>query len=413
MRERDKKGDLISKGYGSAFRKGLGKGDIMTRDEFQKQLVQWRHYLHRHPETAFEEKTAAALVAKEMRRSGIEVAEGIGGTGVVGTLKVGDGERTIGIRADMDALNITEMSRHDHLSCNPGKMHGCGHDGHTITLLGAALLLAERRNFSGTVRFIFQPAEEPGRGAQAMVDDGLFEKYPVDEIYGLHNLPSIPAGEIHTRVGGLATSEDDFTIQITGKGGHASSPHEGVDPLACFSEMYLALQTIVSRNAAPWHPVVISCTEIETDGAHNAIPTHVEVRGDARTTTPADQALVERRMRQIAEGVCAMNGAECSFEYTHEFYPVVNDASCVAAVRKAAEAVVGPGHVNAQCDPWMASEDFAVYLKYVPGCFVLLGSGKSAEGGNISLHQNVFDYNDSILTTGAEFWAELVKERLQ
>ena len=382
-----------------------------NKPSFRDQLIAWRHYLHQHPETAFEEKTASKLVAEEMRGMGIDVAEGIGGTGVVGTLKVGDGTGCIGIRADMDALNIQECSQHDHVSQNPGKMHGCGHDGHTVTLLGAAKLLSERKNFNGTVRFIFQPAEEPGHGAQAMLDDGLFERFPIQEIYGLHNAPFLPAGTLHTRVGGMAASEDDFTFKITGKGGHASSPHEGNDPLASFAEIYLALQTIVSRNATPVRPVVVSCTEIETDGAHNAIPTHVEVRGDARTTTPEDQALVERRMREIVEGVCAMNHAGCEFLYTHEFYPVVNDPACVAAAGKAAQAAVGEDKVNGNCDPWMASEDFAAFLKKVPGCFLLLGSGKNA-AGNVSLHQNIFDYNDDILTTGAEFWAELVKERL-
>ncbi len=379
--------------------------------EFKEQLVAWRHYLHQHPEIAFEEKAAPELVAKEMRSWGIDVTEHVGKTGVVGTLRCGTGKDSIGIRADMDALAIQEMSQHDHVSMNPGRMHGCGHDGHTTTLLGAAKLLAERKNFNGTVRFIFQPAEEPGYGAQAMIDDGLFERFPMDEIYGLHNAPFFPAGTIHTRVGGVASSEDDFSFTITGKGGHASSPHEGNDPLASFAEIYLALQTIVSRNAAPQRPVVVSCTEIETDGAHNAIPTHVTVRGDARTTTEVDQQLVERRMRDIVEGICRMNHAACKFTYTHEFYPVVNNARCVKTAVQAAQTIFGVENVDSACEPWMASEDFAAYLKHVPGCFVLLGSGK-AQNSNISLHQNIFDYNDAILEKGAEFWAELVKERL-
>ena len=228
----------------------------MDNNRLKEQLVSWRHYLHMHPETAFEEKTAASLVAQEMRAMGIDVEEGIGKTGVVGTLKCGDGPAVIGIRADMDALNISECGTHNHVSLHPGKFHGCGHDGHTVTLLGAAKLLAESRDFNGTVRFIFQPAEEPGKGAQAMIDDGLFTRFPVDEIYGMHNAPFLQAGKFGTRPGGIMASEDDFTFRITGKGGHASSPHEGVDPLACFSEIYLALQTIVSRNATPVHPVV-------------------------------------------------------------------------------------------------------------------------------------------------------------
>lgn len=379
--------------------------------DLKEQLTTWRHYLHQHPETAFEEHVAPRLVADEMRKAGIDVVEGVGKTGVVGTLRCGTGSACIGIRADMDALPITEKSTHDHISLNPGKMHGCGHDGHTITLLGAALLLAKEKNFNGTVRFIFQPAEEPGWGAQAMIDDGLFERFPVDEIYGLHNAPFLPAGKIATRVGGMAASEDDFAFTITGKGGHASSPHEGNDPLASFAEIYLALQTIVSRNASPQRPVVVSCTEIETDGAHNAIPTHVTVRGDARTTTPQDQQLVETRMRDIVEGVCNMNHAGCEFSYSHEFFPVVNTEACVKTAVKAAQAVFGEGNVDGSCEPWMASEDFAAFLQHVPGCFLLLGSGRQATG-NVSLHQNIFDYNDDVLELGARFWAKLAQQRL-
>lgn len=383
-------------------------------ETFREQLIKWRHFLHQHPETAFEEHTAAKLVAEEMRRMGIDVSEGIGGTGVVGSLKAGDGESVIAIRADMDALDIRECSEHDHVSLNEGKMHGCGHDGHTATLLGAAKLLAESRDFNGTVRFIFQPAEEPGLGAKAMLDDGLLEKYPFDEIYAMHNAPFIQEGRIHTRTGGIMTSEDDFVISITGKGGHASSPHEGVDPLACFAEIYLALQTIVSRNSHPAHPVVISCTEIETDGAHNAIPTHVTVSGDARTTKASDQELVERRIREIVTGVCTMNNASCEFDYTHEFMPVINDAKCTAHAAKAAKKVFGEQNTDENCEPWMASEDFALFADKVPGCLLLMGSGKSSNpADNISLHQNTFDYNDDILEKGALFWAELVRSRLR
>ena len=385
-------------------------GDGIEMD-FKEQLTAWRHYLHQHPETAFEEKMAPQLTAEQMRAWGIQVEEGIGRTGVVGTLRCGNGGGCIGIRADMDALDITERSCHDHISLCPGKMHGCGHDGHTVMLLGAAKLLADRKNFNGTVRFIFQPAEEPGRGAQAMIDDGLFERFPMDEIYGLHNAPFLPAGTLSTRVGGMAASEDDFSFTITGKGGHASSPHEGNDPLASFAEIYLALQTIVSRNAPPMRPVVVSCTEIETDGAHNAIPTTVTVRGDARTTTPEDQQLVENRMRDIVEGICRMNHAQCGFAYTHEFFPTVYDAGCVQYAVRAAQAVVGENRTFGDCEPWMASEDFAAFLKHVPGCFLLLGTGKE-KSGNVSLHQNIYDFNDDVLATGAEFWAELVRLRL-
>lgn len=380
---------------------------------FKEQLIKWRHFLHQHPECAFEEKATAQFVATTLMDMGLEVHTGIGGTGVVATLKAGNGSSIIGIRADMDAINLTERNSHNHVSVTPGKMHGCGHDGHVTTLLGAAYLLTEQKNFNGTVRFIFQPAEEPGRGAQAMIDDGFFEKFPIDEIYGLHNIPFLPAGVIHTRAGGIMASEDDFSIKITGKGGHASSPHTGIDPLAVACELYLSLQTIVSRNVNPLHSAVVSCTEFHADGAHNAIPTHVEILGDTRSYTKEDQILIENRMKTICEGICNMNGAACEFQYTHEFYPVINTQQCVDMVVKAANSIVGPENVNASCEPWMASEDFAAFLNRVPGCFVFLGSGKSASiSDNIPLHNAEFDYNDEVLQIGVEFWAELVRKRL-
>lgn len=217
----------------------------MNSNEFKARVTAWRHELHRNPEAAFEEKKTAAFIAERLSEMGIKVTTGIGKTGVVGSLTCGDGEGSIAIRSDMDSLKIDEKSDHDHVSENPGRMHACGHDGHIATLLGAAELISKAKDFNGTVHFIFQPAEEPGKGARAMIDDGLFEKFRIDEIYGLHNAPFLPTGHVRTRAGGIAASEDDFTINITGKGGHASSPHEGVDPLACFAEMYMGFQTIV------------------------------------------------------------------------------------------------------------------------------------------------------------------------
>ena len=385
----------------------------MDQKEFQQRLTQWRQFLHAHPEAAFEEENTARFVADTLRELGLEVHTGIGKTGVVGTLKAREGGAAIGIRADMDAICLTERGEHPYASQNPGKMHGCGHDGHMATLLGAAWLLSESRDFRGTVRFIFQPAEEPGHGARAMIDDGMFQRFPMDEIYGLHNAPFLPAGTINTRYGGIMASEDDFTIKITGKGGHASSPHQGIDPLAVAVEIYQGLQTIVSRNVNPLHPAVISCTEFLTDGAHNAIPTHVEIRGDVRICAPEDQALIEARMRSICEGVCQMNGAACEFTYTHEFYPLVNTPRCVDTAVEAARKTVGEEQVDGNCEAWMGSEDFAVFLQEVPGCFVLLGSGPHIKlSENTPLHNAVYDYNDAVLGTGARFWAELVRQRL-
>jgi hippurate hydrolase len=382
---------------------------MMNKIELNEQLIEWRHYLHRHPESAFEEVETAKFLAEKLKEMGFDVTEKIGGTGLVATLKDGDGGKVIGIRSDMDCLRINERGENDHVSMTPDRMHACGHDGHMTTLLGAAKILSDERDFDGTVRLIFQPAEEPGKGARAMLDDGLFDKFPVDEIYAMHNAPFIKAGKAATRAGGIASSEDDFTIKITGKGGHASSPHEGVDPLACFAEMYLAFQTIVSRNARPSHAVVISCTEVLTDGAHNAIPGYVEVRGDARSYSPEDQEMIESRMRSIATHVCEMNGASCEFEYTHEFSPVVNDPDCTSKAARTAERCFGKDNVEADCEPWTVSEDFSEYLKYVPGCLILLGSGKN-DSGNTSLHDNRFDYNDDVLLSGAEFWAALIRD---
>lgn len=376
-------------------------------------MRQWRHALHQHPETAFEEVETAAFVAEKLEQMGYAVCRGVGGTGVVASLTVGDGGRSIGLRADMDAINLPEQGTPAYRSACPGKMHACGHDGHTATLLGTASLLAERRNFRGTIRLVFQPAEEPGKGAQAMLDDGLLERFPMDEIYGLHNMPSLPAGTFHTRAGGIQASEDNFTITIHGKGGHASSPHLGIDPLVTAAEIILALQTIPARSADPIRPVVISCTELHTDGAHNAIPSNVVITGDTRSTTPEDQALLERRMRQVCEGICAANGTGCEFVYTHEFAPTVNWEECVRAAVKAAEAVVGPENVNGDCAPWMASEDFGTFMTKIPGCFLFLGSGiLPTAADNTPLHNAWFDYNDDVLLTGAEFFAELVHERL-
>lgn len=385
----------------------------MDKEKFRKQLAEWRHYLHMHPESAFEETGTAGFVADQLTRMGLDVQTGIGGTGVVASLKAGGGDGVIGLRADMDAINLQEVGEHPYSSVNRGKMHACGHDGHTATLLGAAALLSERKNFNGTVRFIFQPAEEPGKGAQAMMDDGLFERFPVDEIYGLHNMPSLPTGAIHTKVGGIMASEDNFTIHVKGKGGHASSPHMGIDPLVTASEIIVALQTVVSRSANPLDPAVVSCTEIHTDGIHNAIPSNVEILGDTRSFSPAMQNLIEQRMKSICEGICGMNGAGCEFKYTHEFAPTVNWEQCVKTAAQAAVNVVGSELTNANCEPWMASEDFGTFLQKVPGCFVFLGSGDCGKGtDNIALHNSQFDYNDKVLETGAEFFAELIRLRL-
>lgn len=385
----------------------------MENINFKKQLIEWRHYLHMYPESAFEEKNTSEYLAKELTDMGLEVHRNIGGTGIVANLTVGKGKGIIGIRADMDALNLTEKGKHLYTSQTSGKMHACGHDGHMATLLGTAKLLVEQKNFNGTVRFIFQPAEEPGKGALAMIDDGLLENFPMDEIYGMHNMPGISAGTISTRVGGIMGSEDNFVINIKGKGSHSSSPHTGTDPLVIASEIILALQTVVSRNIDPNTPAVISCTELHTDGIRNAIPSNVVIKGDTRSYTPEVQKLLEENMRNICEHICKMHRAECNFEYTHEFAPTVNWKICVDTVTKAARNVVGERKVNANYKPIMVSEDFGIFLQKIPGCLVFIGNGDCNDKvGNTPLHNSLYDYNDNILEVGSNFFAELIKIRL-
>lgn len=299
-------------------------------------------------------------------------------------LTVGTGGRAVGIRADMDALNITENAGcRAHASSIPGKMHACGHDGHMAMVLGAARLLSERRDFNGTIRFVFQPAEEHGRGAKAMMADGLFDRFPVDALFGAHNMPGMPAGAIATRVGGIMASEDNFVIRIRGRGTHAARPHMGADPLVIGAEIVLALQTVVSRNVDPSQPAVVSCTEFITDGIRNAIPSHVVIKGDTRSYNPDVQTLLENRMRAICEGICRAHQAECEFEYTHEFAPTVNWPACVPVAVAAARRVVGASRVSADIAPMMISEDFGAFLTQVPGAFAFIGNGATGETGSV------------------------------
>lgn len=375
--------------------------------------VRWRHDFHRFPETGFNERRTADRVAQLLQAMGLQVHRGVGGTGIVASLTVGGGSGVIGLRADMDALAMAETAEgRAHASQNAGCMHACGHDGHMAMLLGAAQLLAARRDFDGTVRFIFQPAEEHGRGAAAMLADGLLERFPMDEIYGAHNIPGMPAGAIATRVGGLMASEDNFVIRITGRGGHAARPHMAIDPLVIGAEIVLALQTIVARAVDPRHSAVVSCTEFLTDGIRNAIPTEVVIKGDTRSYAPEVQRLLEERMRALCEGIARAHGATCVVEYTHEFAPTVNWPQCVPVAVRAAQAVVGPERVEADTPPMMISEDFGRFLQAIPGAFVFIGNGDGGGPGAVPLHNARYDFNDQILPVGARYFAELVRTRL-
>jgi hippurate hydrolase len=380
----------------------------MATPAFEQELVRWRHHLHRHPETGFEELRTSDYTAGVLQALGWDVHRGIGGTGFVANLKFGNGSGVIGLRAEMDALAIGEAAPgRAHASTVAGRMHACGHDGHMTMVLGAAKLLAERRDFNGTVRCIFQPAEEHGRGAKAMMDDGLFERFPVDEIYGAHNMPGIPTGHFATRAGGIMASEDNFVIRIEGRGTHAARPHMGIDPIVVGAEIVLALQSVVARNVDPGVPAVVSCTEFITDGIRNAIPTHVVIKGDTRSYAPETQALLERRMRELCLGIAQAHGANASFEYTHEFAPTVNWPACVPTVVAAAHAVVGPEQTIADVAPMMISEDFGAFLKVVPGAFVFIGNGDG-----MPLHNAQYDFNDEVLGLGARYFAEIVRIRL-
>lgn len=383
----------------------------MSQD-FDQWLVSLRHDLHRDPEVGFDEHRTSDRIAAELTALGIEVTRGIGGTGVVGTLKRGNGERAIGLRADMDALTLLEDAAHDHVSQNNGVMHACGHDGHMTMLLGAASRLAREGGFDGTVRFVFQPAEEHGRGARAMLDDGMLEQFPVEAMYGLHNIPGLPAGELHTRPGPIMASEDNFTIVIHGRGGHASRPQAVVDPLVIGSEIILALQTIVSRNIDPLDSAVVSCTEIHSDGTRNAIPTEVVISGDTRSYSRQTQAILENRIRELSEHIAQAHGGTAEVTYTHEFWPLVNDPERTAKAAYAAQLTVGPERANGAGAQIMASEDFAAFAEAVPSCFSLIGNGLELGSGGTPLHSRDYDFNDTNLRIGADYYVNLIRHEL-
>ena len=369
-------------------------------------LTALRHEFHRMPELGFTEESTKARVVGILEDLGIETHIGVG---VVGVLKRGAGNRAIGLRADLDALPIQEISSHDYVSQIPGVMHACGHDGHMTMLLGAAAALTEEAEFDGTVLFIFQPNEEHGLGAQAMIAEGLLERFPIEEIYAIHNLPGAPVGQVSTRPGQICSSESLFEILIEGQGGHASMPQVGRDAITIGAEIVQALQTIVSRKLAPGAGVVVSVTEFLTDGQRNVLPGTATLKGDVRARMPADREEVARLMRQLAEGIGAAHGVTVSVKFNTEFIETTNAPEPTRAVVDAALSIGLEADGNRE--PMSFSEDFAHFSAAVPGCFLLMGNG---EGGPCSqpLHSNDYDFNDDLLPIGAAFWAQLVRDRL-
>lgn len=374
--------------------------------DFAARLTALRREFHQHPELGFAEARTKAEVAKRLHEIGIEVHQG---AGVVGVLRMGQGNRAIGLRADMDALPIVETSTHDYPSKAFGTMHACGHDGHMTMLLGAAQRLATEGGFDGTVVFIFQPNEEHGLGAKAMIEEGVLDAHPIDEVYAIHNLPGAPVGQVSSRTGQICASESLFEITITGQGGHASMPQVGVDAITVGAEMVTALQTIVSRKLAPDAGAVVSVTEFITDGQRNVLPGQAVLKGDVRTRQPQDRKTVDRYMRQIVGGIAQAHGVEVSVTFNTEFVEVINAPEPTQAVYRAADAA-GLDLIRER-PPMSFSEDFAHLSNAVPGCFLLMGNGQDGPHGQ-PLHASDYDFNDDLLPIGANFWVELVRDRL-
>lgn len=373
-------------------------------------LSQWRQHLHRYPETAFEEMQTAAFVAEKLTSFGLAVHAGVGKTGVVASLTGGSGGLSIGLRADMDALFIQERNSFAHKSCHDGKMHACGHDGHTAMLLGAACHLAKTRNFNGTVRFIFQPAEEGRAGAQQMLADGLFERFPVDYVFGLHNWPGLPAGQFAIKPGAMMAAFDCFEIVIKGQATHAAMPHLGNDAVVAAAHLVTALQTIVSRTVDPNEPAVVSITQIHAGHTWNALPESVVLRGTYRCFSAGVQTLIADRIKALTDSVCAgfKVSAQIQFNPENPGYPVTfNDAGATVWAVQAAQALAGVDGVELNPAPSMGSEDFAFMLQEKPGCYAWIGNG-SSEGGCL-LHSPTYDFNDAILPAGTAYWVKLVE----
>ena len=380
-------------------------------DYLREDLVRIRHDLHRHPELGFEETRTADTIARLLESYGLEVHRGLGKTGVVGVLKRGNGTHHLAMRADIDALPINEINSFGHASVTDNIMHACGHDGHTTMLLGAARHLAGQGKFSGTAVFIFQPNEEHGLGAAAMIEDGLFEQFEVEQVYGMHNIPGMPVGHFATRGGPITASESLFKITVNAQGGHAALPHMGVDAIVVGSSIVNALQTIVSRKLDPGLNGVVSITEFGTDGKRNVLPGKATLSGDARALTPQINQRIEDSMRQLVAGVCSAHGVSADVEYQTIFPPTINDPTAAGAACQAARRLVGSDQVDGDCAAKLFSEDFAHMTAAKPGCYMLMGNGTSGSHAR-ALHSADYDFNDAALLYGCGFWVTLVEQQL-
>ena len=375
------------------------------------EMTEWRRDIHQHPELKFEENRTSDLVAAKLEEFGIEIHRGLAKTGVVGTIRNGDGP-SIGLRADMDALPLEEKNTFKHASSNPGKMHACGHDGHTAMLLGAAKHLATSKNFKGTVNLIFQPAEEGGGGGELMIKEGLFEMFPVDSVYGLHNWPGMPAGTFGVGSGPIMAAADMFDLTINGRGGHAAFPDQCIDPIVVASQVVSALQTITSRNTHPVDSVVISVTQIHAGDAYNVIPDSVRMRGTVRTFQTETRDKIPSSMLRVAEGVCAAYGATCELNYMSGYPATINSVPETEISAKAVVDLLGEDKIILNPTPSMGAEDFSYMLEARPGCYVWLGIGPGKGEAGCMLHSSRYDFNDDVLTTGASYWVKLVENEL-
>ena len=384
---------------------------IKELEDLQGEMQEWRRDIHAHPEIAFEEHRTAQIVADKLESFGIEVETGIAGTGVVGTLRKGMGNRSIGLRADLDALLINETNDFEYKSKNLGQMHACGHDGHTTMLLGAAKYLSEQGNFDGTVNFIFQPAEENEGGGRVMIEDGLFDKYPVESVYGMHNIPGMPVGSFAIKPGPIMAAFDIFNLKVIGRGGHAAMPQTTVDPIIVGTKIIDAFQAIISRSIDPQEPSVLSVTQFHGGDAYNVIPNQVEIKGCTRCFSPNVQKKLEDEMRQISESICKAYGADCEFHYEHRYPATINSEEEANLAGQVAQEIVGEERVNLSPKPGMGSEDFAYMLQEKPGSYIWIGNGDGE--GSCMIHNPGYDFNDEILPIGATYWVKMAEEILK